>query len=63
MRNQGGKPANYCEIGVNPSVKNACAPTKLVPSKPGVEKISVMTNIVSKTRAHIVARVSGTGGA
>jgi succinyl-CoA synthetase beta subunit/citryl-CoA synthetase large subunit len=56
VRSQGGRPANYCEIGGNPSVKKACALTKLVLSKPGVEKIAVMMNIVSNTRVDIVAR-------
>jgi succinyl-CoA synthetase beta subunit/citryl-CoA synthetase large subunit len=56
VRKHGGKPANYCEIGGNPSVKKACALTKLVLSKPGVEKIAVMMNVVSNTRVDIVAR-------
>jgi succinyl-CoA synthetase beta subunit len=56
VRNQGGKPANYCEIGGNPSVKKACELTKLVLSKPGVEKIAVMMNVVSNTRVDMVAR-------
>jgi succinyl-CoA synthetase beta subunit/citryl-CoA synthetase large subunit len=56
VRSQGGRPANYCEIGGNPSVKKACALTKLVLSKPGVEKIAVMMNVVSNTRVDIVAR-------
>jgi succinyl-CoA synthetase beta subunit/citryl-CoA synthetase large subunit len=56
VRSQGGKPANYCEIGGNPSVKKTCALTKLVLSKPGVEKIAVMMNVVSNTRVDIVAR-------
>jgi len=56
VRNQGGHPANYCEIGGNPSVKKTCALTKLVLSKPGVEKIAVMMNVVSNTRVDIVAR-------
>jgi len=56
VRNQGGKPANYCEIGGNPSVKKACELTKLILSKPGVEKIAVMMNVVSNTRVDIVAR-------
>jgi succinyl-CoA synthetase beta subunit/citryl-CoA synthetase large subunit len=56
VRSQGGHPANYCEIGGNPSVKKACALTKLVLSKPGVEKIAVMMNVVSNTRVDIVAR-------
>ena len=56
VRKHGGKPANYCEIGGNPSVKKACELTKLVLSKPGVEKIAVMMNVVSNTRVDIVAR-------
>jgi succinyl-CoA synthetase beta subunit/citryl-CoA synthetase large subunit len=56
VRKQGGKPANYCEIGGNPSVKKACELTKLVLSKPGVEKLAVMMNVVSNTRVDIVAR-------
>jgi succinyl-CoA synthetase beta subunit/citryl-CoA synthetase large subunit len=56
VRSQGGHPANYCEIGGNPSVKKTCALTKLVLGKAGVEKIAVMMNVVSNTRVDIVAR-------
>ncbi len=56
VRNAGGKPANYCEIGGNPSVEKACGLAKLVLSKPGVDKIAVMMSIVSNTRVDIVAR-------
>jgi len=56
VRKHGGKPANYCEIGGNPSVSKACELTKLILSKPGVEKIAVMMNVVSNTRVDIVAR-------
>jgi succinyl-CoA synthetase beta subunit/citryl-CoA synthetase large subunit len=56
VRNQGGRPANYCEIGGNPSVSKAAELTKLILSKPGVEKIAVMMNVVSNTRVDIVAR-------
>jgi succinyl-CoA synthetase beta subunit/citryl-CoA synthetase large subunit len=56
VRAAGGNPANYCEIGGNPSVAKAAALTKLVLSKPGVEKIAVMMNVVSNTRADIMAR-------
>jgi succinyl-CoA synthetase beta subunit len=56
VRQHGGKPANYCEIGGNPSVKKVCELTKLILSKPGVEKIAVMMNVVSNTRVDIVAR-------
>src|SRR5947209_1296953 len=56
VRAHGGKPANYCEIGGNPSVSKACGLAKLVLSKPGVERIAVMMSIVSNTRVDIVAR-------
>ncbi|HEV7730719.1 MAG TPA: ATP-grasp domain-containing protein [Candidatus Binatia bacterium] len=56
IRKHGGKPANYCEIGGNPSVSKTCELTKLILSKPGVEKIAVMMNVVSNTRVDIVAR-------
>ena len=56
VRKWGGKPANYCEIGGNPSVAKVRDLTKLVLSKPGVEKIAVMMSIVSNTRVDIVAR-------
>ena len=56
VRAAGGRPANYCEIGGNPSVGKAAALTKLVMSRPGVEKIAVMMNVVSNTRVDIMAR-------
>jgi succinyl-CoA synthetase beta subunit/citryl-CoA synthetase large subunit len=56
VRKHGGRPANYCEIGGNPSVKKVCELTRLILSKPGVEKIAVMMNVVSNTRVDIVAR-------
>ncbi len=56
VRAHGGDPANYCEIGGNPSVSKACGLAKLVLSKPGVDKIAVMMSIVSNTRVDIVAR-------
>jgi len=56
VRKHGGRPANYCEIGGNPSVRKACELTKLILSKPGVERIAVMMNVVSNTRVDIVAR-------
>jgi succinyl-CoA synthetase beta subunit/citryl-CoA synthetase large subunit len=56
VRNAGGRPANYCEIGGNPSVKKTADLTKLIVTKPGVDKIAVMMNVVSNTRVDIVAR-------
>jgi succinyl-CoA synthetase beta subunit len=55
-RAHGGRPANYCEIGGNPSVRKAAGLAKLVLTKPGVDKIAVMMSIVSNTRVDIVAR-------
>src|SRR5918995_5201855 len=56
VRSQGGSPANYSEIGGNPSVSKACGLAREVLSKEGVEKIAVMMSIVSNTRVDIVAR-------
>src|SRR4051812_40790678 len=56
VRSQEGKPANYSEIGGNPSVAKACGLAKEVLEKDGVEKIAVMMSIVSNTRVDIVAR-------
>ena len=51
----GGKPANYCEIGGNPTAEKTAGLAKLVLQKPGVEQIAVMMSIVSNTRADIIA--------
>jgi succinyl-CoA synthetase beta subunit len=56
VRSQGGRPANYSEIGGNPSVAKAAGLAREVLSKEGVEKIAVMMSIVSNTRVDIVAR-------
>jgi succinyl-CoA synthetase beta subunit len=56
VRAHGGRPANYCEIGGNPSVAKTCGLARLVLEKPGVEQIAVMMSIVSNTRVDIVAR-------
>jgi succinyl-CoA synthetase beta subunit/citryl-CoA synthetase large subunit len=56
IQKYGGKPANYCEIGGNPSVLKAAELTKLILSKPGIKKIAVIMNVVSNTRVDIVAR-------
>jgi succinyl-CoA synthetase beta subunit/citryl-CoA synthetase large subunit len=56
VRSQGGRPANYAEIGGNPSVAKAKGLATQVLSKDGVEKIAVMMSIVSNTRVDIVAR-------
>jgi len=56
VKKHGGRPANYAALGGNPSVRKALRLTKLVLSKPGVEKIAVISNVVSNTRADLVAR-------
>jgi succinyl-CoA synthetase beta subunit len=56
VRSQGGRPANYSEIGGNPSVSKACGLAKEVLKKDGVERIAVMMSTVSNTRVDIVAR-------
>jgi succinyl-CoA synthetase beta subunit len=56
VRNHGGDPANYCEIGGHPSVGKVANLTKLILSKPGVKKVAVMMNVVSNTRVDMVAR-------
>jgi succinyl-CoA synthetase beta subunit len=56
VRSQGGDPANYAEIGGNPSVSKSAGLAREVLSKEGVEKIAVMMSIVSNTRVDIVAR-------
>lgn len=56
VRSQGGRPANYSEIGGNPSVAKSCGLAKEVLRKEGVERIAVMMSTVSNTRVDIVAR-------
>jgi succinyl-CoA synthetase beta subunit len=52
----GGKPANYCEIGGNPSVLKVKELTKLMLSNSNIQKIAVIMNVVSNTRVDLVAR-------
>jgi succinyl-CoA synthetase beta subunit/citryl-CoA synthetase large subunit len=52
----GLKPANYCEVGGNPSVWKVQELTKLLLSQPKVDKIAVISNVVSNTRVDLVAR-------
>jgi len=56
VRRHGGRPANYAALGGNPSVRKAQRLTRLLLSKPGVKKLAVMSNVVSNTRADLVAR-------
>jgi succinyl-CoA synthetase beta subunit/citryl-CoA synthetase large subunit len=52
----GGRPANYCEIGGNPSVRKISDLTRLILSRPGVRRLAVIMNVVSNTRVDLVAR-------
>ncbi|PKN61213.1 MAG: hypothetical protein CVU57_30575 [Deltaproteobacteria bacterium HGW-Deltaproteobacteria-15] len=56
VRAHGGRPANYCEIGGNPSVRKVKELTRHILSKPGVKKVAVIMNVVSNTRVDLVAR-------
>lgn len=56
IRRYGGKPANYCEIGGNPTEEKIAALTELILSKAGVEKLAVIMNVVNNTRADVIAR-------
>ncbi len=56
IRRHGGRPANYCEIGGNPSVRKVQALTELLLRKPGVRRLGVIMNVVSNTRVDLVAR-------
>ncbi|MBI3002089.1 MAG: acetate--CoA ligase family protein [candidate division NC10 bacterium] len=56
IRRHGGRPANYCEIGGNPSVRKVRALTELLLKKRGVRRLAVIMNVVSNTRVDLVAR-------
>lgn len=56
IKRHGGRPANYCEIGGNPSVHKVTELTKLLLSRPGVNRIAVIMNVVSNTRVDLIAR-------
>ena len=56
VRDGGGNPANYCEIGGNPTVRKVKELTKLLVSQAKVRKLAVIMNVVSNTRADLVAR-------
>src|SRR4029078_8587033 len=47
VRAPGGRPANYCEIGGNPSVRKAAGLAKLVLEKPGGERVPPMMSAAS----------------
>ncbi|HEX7289956.1 MAG TPA: ATP-grasp domain-containing protein [Conexibacter sp.] len=56
IRDAGGRPANYCEVGGNPSVLKVKAFTQLLLEQLQPARIAVIMNVVSNTRADLVAR-------
>jgi succinyl-CoA synthetase beta subunit/citryl-CoA synthetase large subunit len=56
VRRHGGRPANYCEVGGNPTEEKVAGLTALLLSKPGVRKLAVIMNVVNNTRADVMAR-------
>ena len=56
IKAHGGNPANYCEVGGNPTEEKVAAITSLLLSKPGVKGMAVIMNVVNNTRADIIAR-------
>jgi succinyl-CoA synthetase beta subunit/citryl-CoA synthetase large subunit len=50
-----GEPANYCEIGGNPTADKVARLTKLVVTQPRVVKLAVIMNVVNNTQADLVA--------
>ena len=56
IKAHGGTPANYCEVGGNPTEEKVAAITSLLLSKPGVKGMAVIMNVVNNTRADVIAR-------
>jgi succinyl-CoA synthetase beta subunit/citryl-CoA synthetase large subunit len=56
IRDAGGRPANYCEVGGNPSVAKVAAFTRLLLDRLRPARLAVVMNVVSNTRADLVAR-------
>ena len=56
IQRHGGNPANYCEVGGNPTEEKVAALTALLLGKPGVRKLAVIMNVVNNTRADVMAR-------
>lgn len=56
VRAHGGRPANYCEIGGNPSVRKVAELTRLLLGQPKVDRLAVIMNVVNNTRADLIAR-------
>ncbi len=56
VKKYGGRAANYCEVGGNPTEEKVAALTELILSKPGVRQLAVIMNVVNNTRADVMAR-------
>ena len=56
IKAHGGRPANYCEVGGNPTEEKVAAITSLLLSKSGVRGMAVIMNVVNNTRADVIAR-------
>jgi succinyl-CoA synthetase beta subunit len=52
----GGRPANYAEIGGNPTEQKVAGMTRVVLSKPGVSGLFVAHNITNNTQTDVIAR-------
>jgi succinyl-CoA synthetase beta subunit len=52
----GGQPANYAEIGGNPTETKVAGMTRVVVSKPDVEGLFVAHNITNNTQIDVIAR-------
>jgi len=50
-----GTPANYCEIGGNPTPEKVAKLTELIVTQPRVEKLAVIMNVVNNTQADVIA--------
>ena len=53
--NHGGEPANYSEIGGNPTPEKVARLTELIVTQPKVENLAVIMNVVNNTQADLVA--------
>jgi len=61
IRRHQGRPANYCEVGGNPTEEKVAALTSLILAKPGVRHLAVIMNVVNNTRADVMAKGVITG--
>lgn len=55
VRQAGGRPANYSEVGGNPTAEKVYGVAKAILSKPGVKGLLVAHNITNNTQVDLVA--------